>query len=156
MTRTLITVAALVLTTCLGCSNSPTTPTPGSGPGPGPRSGTWLGTLTDAANGPGSLRVELQESPIGDLGLLGGAWTATFSGVATATGDVTGSITGTIVQVTLRRAVPLTCPNPQAVTALNGAFIALNLTLAGSTISGPYAYQACGAPVTGTLELRKP
>jgi hypothetical protein len=155
MTKSLITVAALVLTMCLGCSRAPTAPT--SGVGPGARSGTWLGTFTDTANGPGAFRVELQEAPIGDLGLLGGTWTATFtSGAATATGDVTGSITGATVQVTLRRTVPVTCPNPQAFPALNGAFIALNLTLTGSTLSGPYAYQACGSPVAGTLELRKP
>lgn len=155
MTRTFIAVAVLLLTVGLGCSRSPTAPT--SGAGPGARTGTWLGTFTDAANGPGSLRVELQESPIGDLGLLGGTWSATFaSGAATAAGEVTGSITGTTVQVTLRRAVPVTCPNPSAFPTLTGAFVALNLTLAGSTISGPYAYQACGSPVAGTLELRKP
>ncbi len=155
MTRTLITVAALVLTLCLGCSRTPTAPT--SGVGPGARSGTWLGTFTDAANGPGMLRVELQESKIGDLGLLGGTWSATFtSGAASATGDVTGSISGATVQVTLRRTAPVTCPNSQAFPALNGAFVALNLTLSGSTISGPYAYQACGSPVAGTLDLRKP
>ena len=154
MTRALITVATFGLTMCLGCSDSPTAPT--SGPDPGPRTGTWLGTLTDGANGIAPLKVELRESPIGDLGLLGGAWMATFATGATATtGDLTGTITGTTVQLTLRRAVPVTCPVPGPLPALNGSFVALNLTLAGASISGPYAYQACGAPVSGMLELRK-
>lgn len=150
--RELIVVAALGLT--IGCRDAPTAPTPG--PGSGPRSGAWLGTLIDGANGTGRLRVEVRESMIGDLGLLDGAWTATFAGGAVDTaGDLSGTIAGATVQLTLRPAVPVRCPTPGPLPGLNGSFVALNLTLAGTAISGPYAYQACGTPVTGMLELRK-
>lgn len=154
MTRTLIVVATLGAAMGLGCRDSPTAPTPG--PGAGPRSGAWLGTLTDGANGTGPLTVEFRESTIGDLGLLGGAWTATFAGGAVnATGDLSGTIAGATVQLTLRRAVPVSCPMPGPLPALNGSFVALDLTLAGTVISGPYTYQSCGPPVAGWLELRQ-
>ncbi len=154
MTCTRIVVATLGLTLTLGCAGSPTQPTPG--PGPGGRTGTWLGTLTDAANGAGTLRVVLQETPVGAVGLLGGTWSATFgSGAAPATGDVTGTISGTVVQFTLRRTVPTTCATSGPLAMFSGAFIAQNLALAGTTISGAYDYQACSAPVPGTLELRQ-
>lgn len=150
--------AALILVVALGpaCADNATAPTPIGG-GTGARSGTWTGTFTDAASGTGTLRVDLSETAVGDLGLLAGSWTATFtSGAAAATGDVTGAITGSIVQITLRRAVPLPCAVPGALPALNGAFIATSLALAGGAISGPYVYQACGGPAAGTLELRRP
>ncbi len=154
MTHPRAAVATLCLTLALGCTESPTTPTPG--PGPGGRTGTWLGTIADAANGPGSLRLVLQETPIGTVGLLSGTWSATFAtGSAPATGDVTGTISGTAVQVTLRRAVPVACPTTGPLAALSGAFIAQNLTLTDTAITGSYDYQACGAPVAGTLEVRK-
>lgn len=136
-----------------GCGSSPTSPT--GGPRPGPRTGTWTGTLTDAVNGRSSLRIALQETAVGDVGLLGGTWTATFASGATAGGEVTGTITGSSVQVTLRRAVPTTCPNQTGIPLLNGAFIAASLTLAEPVITGPYGYQTCDLPVPGTLEVRR-
>jgi len=153
MTSLRSTTMALLLILGLGCTDSPTAPTPG---GAGARSGTWSGTFTDAGSGGGTLRLELRETAVGELGLLAGSWTATFtSGAAAASGDVTGAITGPLVQITLRRAVPVSCPVPGAVPALNGAFIASTLTLAGTAIRGPYDYQACGLPAAGTLELRR-
>lgn len=156
MTR--LRLAILILVVALGpaCADNTTAPTPIGGSA-GTRSGTWTGTFTDAVNGTGTLRIDLSETAVGELGLLAGSWTATFTnGAAAATGDVTGAITGSLVQVTLRRAVPLPCAVPGALPALNGAFIASNLALAGGAISGPYAYQACSGPAAGSLELRRP
>ena len=145
--------AVLLLALLPGCSTTPTAPTPGAGP----RSGVWVGTVADAANGSGALRVQLDELVIGNAqSLLNGTWSTTF-GDATknGSGDVSGSVSGTAVQVTFMRSVPLTCVNPGPVPAVHGSYFSLNLAIAGSTISGPYNYQTCTAPVTGALTLTR-
>ena len=145
--------ASLVLVLSLGCSTTPTTPTPGVPRGP--RSGLWAGTAADASNGSGVLRVQLEEVVIGDgQSLLNGTWTTAFSdSTKNGSGDVSGSIYGTAVQVTFRRAVPLSCANPAPVPAVYGSYFSLNLAIAGSTISGPYNFQTCTTAVSGTLTL---
>ncbi len=139
-----------------GCSESPTAATPV--PPNGPRSGIWSGSVTDAANGQGSVRMDLKEAQIGtSQGLLNGTWNVTFADATKNTGgDVSGFVTGSAVQLTLRRAVPLTCPNPGPVPSVYGSYFALDLALAGTTISGPYSYQACTTAVSGTLVATKP
>lgn len=157
MTRRLslaVTMAALLCG--LGCGSATTTPTAPSGPVPGPRTGTWTGTLTDAANGRSTVRIDLQETLVGNVGLLSGAWTATLGAGGSASGDVTGTITGASVSLTLRRATPLSCPASTGLPLLNGAFIATTLALADAALTGPYAYQTCDLALPGTLELRRP
>ena len=152
--RLLCTLAALtVVIASPGCSDSPTAATPA--PPNGPRSGIWRGSATDAANGQGSVRMDLTEALIGtSQGLLNGTWSVTFADATRNTGgDVSGFVTGSAVQLTLRRAVPLTCPNPGPVPSVYGSYFALNLSLAGATISGPYNYQTCTAAVSGALTL---
>ena len=60
------------------------------------------------------------------------------------------------VPPTLRRSVPLSCPNPGPIPTVYGSYFALNLALGGTTISGPYDYQACTSAVSGTLTLTRP
>jgi hypothetical protein len=146
-------VALLALALSHGCSTTPTAPTPGVPRGP--RSGTWAGTVTDSSNGSGALRVQFEELVIGTgPSLLNGTWSTTF-GDATknGSGDVSGSVSGSAVQVTFRRAVPLSCANPGPVPAVYGSYFSLNLAIAGSTISGPYNFQTCAAAVSGALTL---
>jgi len=152
--RSLIAFAAvLVFALSPGCSTTPTAPTPGVPRGP--RSGTWVGTVADSSNGSGALRVQLEELVIGNAhSLLNGTWTTTFSDATkNGSGDVVGSVSGTALQVTLRRSAPLTCVNPGPVPAVYGSYFSLDLAIAGSTISGPYHFQTCTAPVTGALTL---
>jgi hypothetical protein len=146
-------VAALVLALSPGCSTTPTTPTPGVPRSP--RSGTWIGTVTDSSNGSGALRVQLDELVIGNAhSLLNGTWTTTFSDATkNGSGDLSGSVSGTAVQVSFRRAVPLSCANPGPVPAVYGSYFSLNLAIAGSTISGPYNFQTCTTAVSGALTL---
>lgn len=153
MTHLAALVAVLVLALSPGCSTTPTTPTPGVPRGP--RTGLWLGTVADSSNGSGVLRVQLEELVIGNAqSLLNGTWTTAFSDpTKNGSGDVSGSVSGTAVQVTFRRAVPLSCANPGPVPAVYGSYFSLNLAIAGSTISGPYNFQTCTAPVTGALTL---
>jgi hypothetical protein len=145
--------AVLMLVLSLGCSTTPTTPTP-SVPR-GPRSGLWVGSATDASNGSGVLRVQLEEAVFGEgQSLVNGTWTTAFSDATkNGSGDVSGSIFGTTVQITLRRAVPLSCANPGLVPAIYGSYFSLNLAIAGSTISGPYNFQTCTTAVSGALTL---
>ena len=155
--KLLFTLATLtVVIVSPGCSESPTAATPV--PPNGPRSGIWSGALTDAANGQGSIRMDLKEALIGtSQGLLNGTWSVTFADATKNTGgDVSGFVTGAAVQLTLRRAVPLACPNPGPVSSVYGSYVALDLSLAGTTISGPYSYQACTTAVSGTLVATKP
>lgn len=146
-------VAVLVIALTQGCSTTPTAPTPRVPRGL--RSGTWVGTLTDPANGNGALRLQLEELVIGNAqSLLNGTWTTTFSDATkNGSGDVSGSILGTTVQVTFLRTVPLSCANPGPVPAVYGSYVSLDLAIAGTTISGPYNYQPCAAPVSGALTL---
>ena len=113
--------AALIFVLSLGCSTTPTAPTPGIPRGP--RSGTWIGTVTDPANGNGALRVDLDELVIGEAqSVLNGTWTTTFSDATkNGAGEVAGSISGTTAQLILRRAVPLSCANPGLVPAVYGS-----------------------------------
>ncbi len=145
--------AVLVLVLSSGCSTTPTAPT--LGVPRGPRSGTWVGTVTDSSNGSGALRVQLEELVIGNAqSLLNGTWAATFSDASkNGGGDVSGSIFGNMVQVTFRRAVPLSCANPGPIPAVYGSYFSLDLAIAGTTISGPYNYQTCTAAVSGALTL---
>ena len=146
-------LAVLLLALASGCSTTPTAPTPGVPRGP--RSGTWAGTVTDAANGSGALRVQLEELVVGTAqSLLSGTWTTTYSDATkNGSGEVSGSVSGTAVQVILRRAVPLSCANPGPVPAVYGSYFSLNLATAGSTISGPYDFQTCTTAVRGALTL---
>lgn len=153
MRRPIALVALLVLALTQGCSTTPTAPTPRVPRGP--RSGTWVGSLMDPANGSGTLRLQLEELVIGSAqSLLNGTWTTTFSDATkNGSGDVSGSILGTGVQVTFLRTVPLSCANPGPVPAVYGSYFSLDLAIAGTTISGAYTYQPCTAPVSGALTL---
>jgi hypothetical protein len=146
-------VAAGLLATA--CHTSPTAPSlpPQTN---GPNSGTWVGTLRDDANGPGDLRVVLQETVVSGTSLLTGTWTSTYAdGAKNAAGDASGGLTGTRAFLTLRRTVPLSCADPGLLPQLNGAVVSLDLSLDGRTLSGAYTYQACNRSIPGTLTLTR-
>lgn len=146
-------ILCLVLTSA--CSRSPTGPTPPV-PGAGPNTGTWTGTLTDSVNGQGIVRMALQETPFGSTGLLSGTWSVTYPEASrNASGEASGGITGSSVLLTLRRSVPLMCPNTGPVPVIHGSYQAYSLTLAGRTISGAYDFLTCGAPVTGVITVTR-
>jgi len=115
-----------------------------------------VGTLDDTSNGQGTLRVSLQETLAGGTGLLSGSWSATFADASrNASGEVSGGVAGALVQLTLRRTVPVVCPNPGPNTTIYGSFLALDLTVVSTTISGPYLYQGCTTTAGGTLQLTR-
>jgi hypothetical protein len=144
-------IAALLL--CAACGAS--TPT---GPGrSGARTGAWSGTVADAVNGTGALRVVLDERTIdGDRSLLTGTWTSAFGGASrNGSGTVTGTIAGTAGTLSLNPTQSPTCPTAVPFPAAVGSYTVPALSVSDSLIGGAYVFVTCDGTVPGTLELRR-
>lgn len=156
--RTLLIALAHVCIVTAGCSSTPTSPTlPPFPVPPGQRTATWVGTLTDSANGQGRVSVVLVEAPVGTTSFLAGSWTATFDNTArNGSGRASGETSaGGTAQLFLTREPALTCPSGPGASFGVGSFFATTLRLTGNTMAGGYDYIDCGATIRGSLTLTR-
>ncbi len=155
MTRFPHLLFAVTLVTAGACGDSsrPTAPTPP--PALGERTGTWVGTLTDRLNGTGSIRLLLEDRPVGSgHSFVGGTWSASFPQAArNDAGTFGGAISGSVVSLLLTPTTPPVC-GPGFLSSLAGSF---SLTLhAGSTsMAGSSSYITCNESADGRVELTK-
>jgi hypothetical protein len=143
-------VLALTGASCASSSGGPTAPTPSS------RTGIWTGTVSDSANGTGTLRLVLEDRAISaNESFLTGSWTTTFDDAAkNSEGTFAGGINGTRGFLSLGPSRSPACPSPPAFGTV-GTYIAAELTVETNAIRGSYLFAACSGSVSGTLEVRR-
>lgn len=152
--RQLLSLVALVST---GAACDGSTPGSSTGPTPSSRTGVWTGTVSDSANGNGTLRLVLEERPINaSESLVMGSWTTTFAD-ATKNGEGTfsGGVNGTRGFLTLGPSRSITCAAPSMVFGTVGTYVASTLTVENSAIRGSYLFLTCSGSISGTLEVRR-
>ena len=138
---------------CAGCgTDSPTAP---SAPPPanGSRAGTWVGTWTDAVNGTGMLRLDLEERTGNSGNLLSGTWAMTFPDPErNARGSIAGLVTGTQMSALgSTEPTPVCPPVPFAAPGL----LTIRGTFGTSELTGTYNYGLCTESSAGTMALRR-
>jgi hypothetical protein len=137
---------------CAGCSDdSPTAP---SGPPASTRSGAWVGTLTDSANGTAMLRFDLVELVNGGTSLVGGTWAMAFADPQrNVRGSVSGLLTGSQWEALGSTEPPLSCP--PAIFASPG-LLSVTGTFTSSELTGTLRYERCTVSESGAISLRRP
>lgn len=138
----------------VACGSSGSTPT---APSAGSRSGTWSGTVSDSANGTGTLRLVLDDRVVSATeSFITGTWTATFPDASrNGSGVVAGGATDATMFLNLAPTTPPTCPIPPLFPAAVGSYNATRLSVGATTIRGDYVFGTCTGTVNGTLELRR-
>lgn len=132
MQRVIMVAAAAVLAAC-GAKSS-------TAPIPAEIAGTWLGPVTDALQGSGTLSFSLAQT--GDS--VTGTWSITYANsAADVSGLAAGDVSGSTISILLRPSNPPTCQyGPFRITA----------TVTGtSAMSGSYSSVECANGDTGTF-----
>ena len=122
----------LVVALHLGCGN-PARPTVAA-------AGSWAGTVTDSASGPGTFQLML-ENPSGTQ--LVGTWSATIAG-QTVQGTASGSAVAT--------------PNLLNLSCTGGAVGNLTFTVGADRVNGPYFFFGqvrCPPLDQGSVDLQR-
>ncbi len=149
-------LTALLLSGVLivACSDdSPTAPT--GPPASGPRSGAWVGTIVDPANGSGTLRLDLGERVVdSSTSVLSGPWSMSFAdSQRNARGTLSGLATGTQWAALGATDPPATCPpGPFA----SPGTLSITATASTTEITGTFVYSVCTTTLSGPVALRRP
>lgn len=144
-------LAAALAGALIACDSSPTEPTDTS------RSGVWTGTVTDPANGSGTLRLVLEERRIdAQQSFWTGTWTTSFAVAANnGSGTIVGGVTGASALLSLAPTQAPSCAQPPPFGSAVGTFTAASLTATGKRITGSYQFATCTTVVTGTLDVSR-
>lgn len=147
-------LAAVLVFLSVGAACSDDGPTAPTLPPNGLRSGVWIGESLDSANGPGVMRLDLDERVVdGGASAISGTWAMTFAQVrGNARGAVSGLVMGTqMTGLGTTEPVP-TCP--PAPFSSPGA-LSITATVSATEMVGTYLYSVCTTSRSGTLALRR-
>ena len=106
--------------------------------------GTWVGTIFHSVTGDGTITLNVSQRGPG----LFGNWSSTFPRAPfNVSGTLSGTLTGTPFTLFLRPATPIVCGPDETLTGT----LAVNATVSGDQISGPFTILNCAGVLSGQV-----